>query len=261
MTVYRTCTRDWSTTSPTPAPKPPQASPPTAQAEPAVPLPPAGWLADELFLIAHDDVTGGLRVPARVVGRGLAAAMLADLAYVGAVTVAASGMVVTGTAAPGAVDAWGRTVLRWVSTDTLHPPAAWIDRLAGHAYRSVADRLTVAGVVRPRTVRRWWRRDTAYPPVDTNVAAWPWARLSMRVRRRTRLSVHDSTLARLCLATGLGGYVLGVDTLTARRQLWQLLTPVPPGVDELVRHVAAADGRSRHGQQDRRSRHGRPGRR
>ncbi|MFV2021180.1 GPP34 family phosphoprotein [Micromonospora sp. LOL_023] len=244
MTVYRTCTRDWSTTTPAAAPL----------AEPAVPLPPAGRLADELFLIAHDDVTGKRRAPAGVVGRGLAAAMLADLAFVGAVTVAATGKVVTGTAAPGAVDPWERTVLRWIDTDTLHPPAAWIDRLAGHAYRSVADRLTVAGVVRPRRVRRWWRRETAYPPVDTNVAAWPWARLSMRVRRSIRLSVYDSALARLCLTTGLGGYVLGVDTSTARRQLRQLLTPVPPGVDELVRHLAAAGARSRHGQHDRRSR-------
>jgi hypothetical protein len=250
VTVYRTCTRDWSTTSPaaaTPAPAP--------LAEPAVPLPPTGWLADELFLIAHDDVTGRLRAPAGVVGRGLAAAMLADLAFVGAATVAATGMVVTGTAAPGAVDAWGRTVQRWIGTDTPHPPAAWVERLAGHAYRSVADRLTAAGLVRPRTVRRWWwRRDTAYPPVDTNVAAWPWARLSMRVRRRTRLSVHDSTLARLCVATGFGDHVLGVDTLTARRQLRQLLTPVPPGVDQLVRHVAATDGRSRHSPHGRQSR-------
>lgn len=236
MTVYRTCTRDWSTTTPAAAPL----------AEPAVPLPPTGRLADELFLIAHDDVTGKPRVPARTIRRGLAAAMLADLAFVGAVTVAATGMVVTGTAAPGAVDPWGRTVLRWIETDTPHPPAAWIDRLAGHAYRSVADRLTVAGLVRSRTVRRWWwRRDTVYPAVDTNVAAWPWARLSMRVRRRTRLSAHDSTLARLCVATGLGGHILGVDTLTARRQLRQLLTPVPPGVDELVRRLAAAGGRSR----------------
>ncbi|MDG4769974.1 GPP34 family phosphoprotein [Solwaraspora sp. WMMD792] len=254
MTVYRTCTRDWSTTSPAAAPAP--------LAEQAVPLPPSGWLADELFLIAHDDVTGGLRVPAGAIRRGLAAAMLADLAFVGAVTVAASGMVVTGTAAPGAVDPWGRTVLRWIETDTPHPPAAWLDRLAGHAYRSVADRLTVAGVVRPRTVRRWWwRRDTAYPAVDTNVAAWPWARLTMRVRRHTRLTVHDSTLARLCVATGLGGHVLGADTLPARRQLRQLLTPVPPGIDQLVRHLAAADRRSRHSQHDRRSRHGRQGRR
>ncbi|MFV2084792.1 GOLPH3/VPS74 family protein [Micromonospora sp. LOL_021] len=251
MTVYRTRTRDWSTPSSTPAPL----------AEPAVPLPPAGRLADELFLIAHDDVTGRLRAPAGVVGRGLATAILADLALASAVAVAVSGMVVTGTAAPGAVDPWGRTVLRWIDTDTPHPPAAWIDRLAGHAYRSVADRLTAAGLVRPRTVRRWWRRDTVYPPVDTNVAAWPWARLSMRVRRRTRLSVHDSTLARLCVATGLGGHILGVDTLTARRQLRQLLTPVPPGVDQLVRHLAATDGWSRHSQHDRRSRHGRRGRR
>ncbi|MFV2095079.1 GPP34 family phosphoprotein [Micromonospora sp. LOL_014] len=254
MTVYRTCTRDWSTTSP--------AAAPAALAEPAVPLPPAGRLADELFLIAHDDVTGKPRVPTRVVGRGLAAAMLADLALVGAVTVAATGSVVTGTAAPGAVDPWGRTVLRWIDTDAPHPPATWIDRLAGHAYRTVADRLTVAGLVRPRTVRRWWwRRDPVYPAVDTNVAAWPWARLSMRVRRRTRLNTHDSTLARLCVATGLDGHVLGTDTLTARRQLRQLLTPVPPGVDQLVRHLAAADGRSRHSQHGRRSRHGRQGRR
>ncbi|WFE19417.1 GPP34 family phosphoprotein [Solwaraspora sp. WMMD937] len=110
MTVYRTCTRDWSTTTPAAAPL----------AEPAVPLPPTGRLADELFLIAHDDVTGKPRVPTRVVGRGLAAAILADLAYVGAVTVAATGMVVTGTAAPGAVDPWGRTVLRWIDTDAPH---------------------------------------------------------------------------------------------------------------------------------------------
>lgn len=144
---------------------------PRPLSELAVPLSPVGWLADGLFLIAHDDVTGGLRVPARTVGRGLAAAMLADLAFVGAVAVAASGSVVTGTAAPGVVDAWGRTVLRWIDTDPPHPPAAWVERLAGHAYRSVADRLTVAGVVRPRTVRRWLRRETAYLPVDTNVAA------------------------------------------------------------------------------------------
>ncbi|MFY1633131.1 GPP34 family phosphoprotein [Solwaraspora sp. WMMB335] len=146
---------------------------------------------------------------------------------------------------------------RWIDTDPPQPPPAWVDRLAGHAHRTVADRLTAAGLVRPRTVRHWLGRDTVYPAVDTNVAAWPWARLSMRVRRHTRLTSRDSALARLCLATGLGGHILGADTLTARRQLRHLLTPVPPGVDELLRPLAAAAGRRRHSQPGRPSRRNR----
>ncbi|WP_326551916.1 GOLPH3/VPS74 family protein [Micromonospora sp. NBC_01813] len=233
MTVYRACHRDWST--PTPAAQPTQPLPTTA-----------GWLADELFLTAHDDVTGQPRIPARAAELGLAAAMLADLTFAGAVTVTATGTLVTGTAAPGAVDAWGRTVLRWIDTDTARTPQSWIDRLAGHAHRTVADRLTASGVVRPRTERRWLlRRHIAYPPTDTHVAAWPWVRLSMRVRRHTRLTPHDSTLARLCLATGLAGQILDHDTPAARQHLRRLLTPVPPGVDDLVRHLAAAERRTR----------------
>jgi hypothetical protein len=44
-------------------------------------------LADEMYLIAHDDVTGGRRRPGRVVGVGLGGALLAELMLAGNVRI------------------------------------------------------------------------------------------------------------------------------------------------------------------------------
>ncbi|MFY1632956.1 GOLPH3/VPS74 family protein [Solwaraspora sp. WMMB335] len=233
MTTYRTHT---------PPRRSAAASPPPPPSGP--PRPVAGrQLADEYFLIAHHDVTGRLLTTPRAAGLGLAAALLTDLTWAGAITVTAAGTLTT-TDPTTAVDPWGQTVLGWVAAEPGHPASTWLPVLAGHARRTVAHRLTTRGVVRPRTARRLLRRHTTYSPADMNTAAWSWARITTRLRRHEPLDPFDTCLARLCVDTGLTGQICDTTTADVHRRLDRLVTDVPPQVDALLRHLAAAAGRA-----------------
>jgi serine/threonine-protein kinase RsbW len=83
---------------------------PNASAHRPMPAPPArrvaltgtGRLADDVYLLAHHEVSGRPYLQPRAVGLGLAGALLAELAMICAVRVAADGCAVTGRVRPGA---------------------------------------------------------------------------------------------------------------------------------------------------------------
>ncbi|ROO52687.1 Golgi phosphoprotein 3 GPP34 [Micromonospora sp. Llam0] len=201
-------------------------------------------LADEFFLMAHHDVSGRLRLAPRIAGLGVAAALVIDLAVTGALVVTPTGQLVrTSVSVPA--DVWEWRVLGWVAAEPGQPVATWIDFLADQSVEAVGERLAAAGVVRRVRVRRLLKTPRiAWEPADMNVAAWPWARLSTRIRRSERLEAFDSCLARLSLATGIEGRFLDGESAQARQRLEQLLSPVSLQLDGLLRQLSAAVGRA-----------------
>ena len=199
-------------------------------------------LADEFFLMAHHDVSGWPRLTPKIAGFGVAAAVLADLVVAGVLVVTPSGHFAC---PPPAVRVGGfeRQVAAWVAAEPGQPVPVWLGVLAEASVPAIGQRLAEAGVVRPVRVRRLLTARTVWEPADMNVAAWPWARLSTRIRRGELLDPFDSALARLCIGTGVEGRFLGGGP-QARERLDRLVSPVPPQVDALLCELSAAVGRA-----------------
>lgn len=108
-----------------------------------------GRLADDLYLIAHHELTGRPHLAPRAVGLGLAGALLAELVLAHAITVE------TGTVTsvwPGqAGDPLTAAVAgQIVSESPQRPVADWLAFLAHTAPGDVAARLAQAGYPAPR---------------------------------------------------------------------------------------------------------------
>jgi hypothetical protein len=81
------------------------------------------------------------------------------------------------------VDALAHTILDRLATEpTTHPVRTWLPFLAQTVYPDVAARLLRAGHPREDVTRSLLGRRVRYVPANVNTAAWPWARLSQRLR-------------------------------------------------------------------------------
>jgi hypothetical protein len=75
-----------------------------------------------------------------------------------------------------------------------------------------------------------------------NQAAWPWARLSTRLRAGERLDEFDSVLAGLANATGLGWLLLEGTPPAASAYVERLVGTPHPELGGLLAHTKAAVG-------------------
>ncbi|MEU0483746.1 GPP34 family phosphoprotein, partial [Streptosporangium sp. NPDC006013] len=109
--------------------------------------------------------------------------------------------------------------------------------LARTALADVAARMTADGLLRPPG-RRPSRRQV---PVDVNIAAWPGGRVNLAIQRREPLSVQDSVLLGLLVATGGNQLVLWEQN---PRYLSDSITALPAPLQELIAQTEAAVGDS-----------------
>lgn len=183
-----------------------------------------GWplVADDFWRISHEDRAGARRADARVVGLGLAAALLSELVLAGQVYLTPGSMLLTedvkaalnSPAAIGPRERFGAaSILPDRIADELltvilgeHEPLpveVWLEYLASRAAEKVARRLHDAGHVEMVASRRRLRREVVYRPVDDIAAAWPAARLLIPLRQSAAPSEIDVVLNGLCRSTGL----------------------------------------------------------
>src|SRR5262249_12021636 len=103
-------------------------------------------IADELFLLAHDDVTGKPRLHPRVTGIGLAGALLAELLLPGLLGIRAGILLPFTDVTPG--DSLLRQAFAPIQVERpAKPIRPWLDALAGVAANGVPERLAQAGVL------------------------------------------------------------------------------------------------------------------
>lgn len=196
-------------------------------------------LADELFLIAHDDTTGRPRLHLRAAELGLAGALLGELLLYGRIAVHGGRLTVVDRRPPD--DALAHTVLDQVIAEPQYRAVRiWLAFLAGQAVDAVGQRLERAGRV-TRTQRRWGRV-VRYVPVDMSTAAWPGHRLRLFLTRGEPMTVTDTLLAGLVSATGLTSQVLWDAPASSHEYLASLIAALPPPLRELVAHLQAAVG-------------------
>lgn len=207
-------------------------------------------LADDLYLIAHDDRTGRARVAPVVAGLAAAAGLLGELVLSGHLRML-DGCVFPLAALPPE-DWLGRAVLGMVADPRQEREVgAWLRFLAAEAVGDVRNRLVREGVLIARgsgrgVVGRLVRRGVEYVPVNANAAAWPGIRLARLLCSGEPVGVPDALLACLAGVTGLLGQVLWFppDRSVGWEQAALLRATLPPELGLLVSiaEVAVGDG-------------------
>jgi hypothetical protein len=197
-----------------------------------------GRLADDLYLLAHDDVTGKPYIQPRPLGLGLAGGLLAELAVDGALSVAGDHITVTGRRR-GPEDALAAAVLGVVAGEReAHPVRDWLAFLARTAPADVASRLAAAGYLAP--AGRWlpWRGGR-WVPVDRDTAFSPVLRVRAALDVARPLTVHGGVLTGLADACGLA-FRLAQYAPARARPLGQLAAQLDPSLGDLIAQTKAA---------------------
>ncbi len=164
----------------------------------------ADRLADELFLIAHDDYTGKPIAAANLLDSTLAGAVLAELILDGRITITHDRVYATDRRT------WHEPVTDLALDEILrhgdgHPTRTWLEFLSPQAREQVGDRLVRADAVRRESTRGLdLRTSVRWPGTDPNRAAKPRIRLAAILERADRpLDAHTATLAALIRAGGV----------------------------------------------------------
>ncbi len=196
-----------------------------------------GRLADDLYLMAHDENTGRPQLQPRALGMGLAGALLAELMLAGRVDLTEAAVFVTDRTPPA------DRLLRYIHDQILsegerHPPRDWLQFLARTSAEDVARRLGEAGYLSLLTSRVPWRGDR-WVPVDADCAFAPFTRVRATLDRTQPLTLPGATLTGLAAACGLSTRLLNYAPANSRRpedaveQLW-------PGLRELITQTRVA---------------------
>ncbi|HEU4423219.1 MAG TPA: GPP34 family phosphoprotein [Pilimelia sp.] len=203
-------------------------------------------LADQFYLIAHEDRTGRSRLHPRATGLGLAASLVGELMLMGRVRVVSGELAVVSREPPG--DALAHTVLALLVAQPQHRDLRiWLAFLAQDAAAKVGQRLLRAGVVEPVIRRKLLSTETRYMPMNSkqrNTAAWASVRLANILIHGHANDVADRLLAGLVVATGLTRHVLwDLDThRSGLTHLHALVESLPAHLRELVEHTEASVG-------------------
>lgn len=203
-------------------------------------------LADQFFLIAHEDRTGRSRLHPRATGLGLAAALLGELVLEGRLRIFDGDLHIANRTPPR--DSLSHSVLELLIAQPQHREVrTWLAYLSQDAAERVGERLMRSGAVESVTRRRMLSTQTFYMPnneAQRNAAAWAPMRLANIMVRGLEMSVGDRLLAGLVVATGLTRYVLW-DFEVHRQALTQLPTAIgslPEDLRQLIEHTEASVG-------------------
>ncbi|MEU8263922.1 GPP34 family phosphoprotein [Micromonospora sp. NPDC048999] len=198
-------------------------------------------IADEFFLVAHNDGRGKGKLHPTATGLGLPAGLLGELLFFRGITIESGLVTVVDRRPPD--DALAHPVLDQLIGKPQHRAVrTWLSFLAQTGVSAVGEQLARAGVLRRQENRRLLRTSLSYVPVDSNTAAWPAARLWTLLERPEPIAAPDALLLGLAAATGLAREVLFGAGPQAHHRLSALIPALPAPLKELVGHTEAAVG-------------------
>jgi len=162
-----------------------------------------GLVADDLYLMAHDDRTGKPLLPPRPLGTGLAGALLAELMLARCIGLRSDTAVVIGQDVPRAAVA-GHVLLKQIADEPSPLPVrTWLGFLSQTAARDVALRLEQAGYL-TRVRSRVPGRPGRMVPVNPDWAFAPMLRVRSALDLTRVVTPHAAALTGLAVACGLG---------------------------------------------------------
>jgi hypothetical protein len=196
-----------------------------------------GLLADDLYLIVHNDRTGRPLLAPRAAGLGLAGALLAELVLRGSISVGPAGITVVDGSAPG--EELARRVLRALLAEGEQLAVrVWLLFLAGTAAQDVAGRLARAGYLVPVRSRRPWHA-ARWVPADPDCAFAPVTRVQAALRAPGRATA-GVTLAGLATACGLGSHLAQYLPGNTAEHLRAAVEQLDPRLREVIIQTRAA---------------------
>jgi len=197
-----------------------------------------GRLADDLYLLAHHEVTGKLHLQPRAAGLGLAGALLAELMLSGKIYLQPDQIMVADRSPPG--DGLARSVLGLlVSEPEQHAPRDWLLFLARTAAEDVALRLEQSGYLTRISSRRPWRGQR-WIPVDADCAFAPFLRAKSALDSSKPITAQNAALAGLAAACGLGRQMALYLPPKAHHRLQEAAQQLHPSLRDLITQTQAA---------------------
>jgi hypothetical protein len=199
-------------------------------------------LADDFFLIAHDDRDGRSRLSPKSVELGLAGALIGELVLEQRIVVEGPRLRLISREPPS--DALAHTTLATMLAEPQHREVrTWLAYLGQTAIDSIGQRLVRAGIVQQQQVRKLLRSSSLrYVANDINLPAGRVVRLRRLLTSGEPMRVADTTLGGLAEATGLTGHILWASDATSVRRLHAMVAALPPPLRDLIVQVEAAVG-------------------
>lgn len=196
-----------------------------------------GRVADDLYLMAHHEVTGKPFVQPRALGTGLAGGLLAELMLGASINLGPDGALLPSRSWPG--DQLARHVQDLIAAEhEPHHVRDWLLFLARTAADDVARRLERSDYL-IRVGRRGPWRSGRWVLVDPDCAFSPLVRVRSALDPARPLAAHGAALAGLAAACGLGFRLVQYAPESARR-LDDALGQLNPRLQELVAQTQAA---------------------
>jgi Golgi phosphoprotein 3 (GPP34) len=196
-----------------------------------------GMVADDLYLLAHHDVTGKPLLQPRPLSIGLAGGLLAELMLGGSIGLRHDGAV-------AAQRSWPADDLaRYVRDQIAAEPEPrlvreWLLFLARSTAGDVACRLERAGYLR-HARRRVPFRSGRWVPVDSDWAFTPMLRVRAALDPARPLVSQQAVLAGLAVACGLG-FRLDQYVSPAGRSVQETVGQLGPGLRGLITQTQVA---------------------
>jgi hypothetical protein len=197
-----------------------------------------GLVADDLYLLGHDDRSGRPLLQSRALGTGLAGALLAELMLAGWIGLRHDNAVVITTDTPQ--DAVPQhPLLRQIAGEPgPQPVPVWLRFLARSATRDVASRLEQAGYLEHIRSRIPWSQ-SPWIPVSQDWAFAPVLRVRATLDPARPITTHGAALTGLAMACGLG-YRLAQYRTQARRPVHDAVAQLGPGLQDLIAQTQTA---------------------
>ena len=202
------------------------------RAPPARGLSGTGLVADDLYLLAHEEGSGKAVLQPAALGTGLAGALLVELMLVGWIGLRQDGAVMITTDAPRGAVQQNAMLKRIADKPAPQPVRSWL-RLLGHsAAQDVALRLEEAGYLERARGRVPWRQGR-WVPVNPDWAFAPVLRARSALDPSRPLTAHSAALAGLAVACGLG-FKLSEHQTPDGRPVEDAVVQLGPGIQELI---------------------------
>jgi hypothetical protein len=198
-------------------------------------------LADDYFLLAHDDRDAKARISPRSIELGLAGALIAELVFEQRLYVEGPRLRVVRTDPPP--DALAHTTLAMMIAEPEHREVrTWLAYLGQTAVDSVGQRLVRGGIAQQVQSRRLLKTVTRYMAVDMNLPATRVVRLRRLLAGAEPMHILDGTLVALAAVTGLTGHVLWDGDAASLKRLRRTTHALPPPLRDLILQVEFAVG-------------------
>jgi hypothetical protein len=194
-----------------------------------------GRIADDLWLLAHDDLSGRLLLDRRGLGLGLAGGLLAELMLGRAAGLLPDGTVAAGRTYPP--DEVAQRVHGLISAEEPLLVRDWLLFLAQTALEMVAGRLADAGYLRQRRSPLPGRR-MRWVPVNPDWAYAPLLRVRSALDPGRPFCVPGVVLAGLAAACGLQFRIS--EHLPPGRTAADAAGQLSPDLRQLIAHTQAA---------------------